>query len=585
MASGTVVHIFAPDGTPGTVPFDQMNAAIKAGGVPAVQMKAPDGTLGYIPANRVQDAQKAGGTIIPDSTTSNPQSDRPGFWSTAGTLLKNQAVGALQMSLATDKGIRDMYLASRAAGHGPLTSALMSVAGVEKPEVDKALNAVAQWENEKQSGRSLLYRIAAQAGSSVGVDVPSMERATAEGNSRAVLAGAAVPAAEAAAGYGAAEGLSALRGTKAAPSASAEVGNAPADVNVRSVGAASSTPEAVSAEQAKGAVGKFAQTLGIADGPPEDLLTRAIKPKSSNTGWNLDIRKAIPDLKASEADMGHPIQSASDVVEAASIAKKKIWAEYSAKLKQASQRTNAETPDAMASETPFAGGGGATIDGNKVADAMMNSIDARTQLQNPALVEKIKGIADTYRRPMSLDEAEDFLQSANNDLHSYYAKNKVGQQVAARDPETGHVVAEANALRDALYSKIDEVTGPGAADLKRRYGALSNVQDEAMRRVNVAARQNPQSLAEQLSMARAYGKIAVGILRGSPSSLLEGTESLAASKWLKERGTTDAMITRAFAKMGAPGIVAATARTGPGFTVAIPLTIHAPQQQPNEVTQ
>ena len=67
---------------------------------------------------------------------------------------------------------------------------------------------------------------------------------------------------------------------------------------------------------------------------------------------------------------------------------------------------------------------------------------------------------------MGLEEAEDFLQSANNDLHTYYAKNKVGQQVAERDPSTGYVVAEAGQLRDSLYSALDNLTGPGAADLK-----------------------------------------------------------------------------------------------------------------------
>lgn len=511
------------------------------------------GSTGWTPVAGTppQPAPQAPNGWTPVQGQSASPASQPGFWSTAGTLLKDQADTLIQKSLGSGKDIHDIYLAARQAGHGPLTAALMSVPiALEKPQITQALGAVKQWEDEKQAGRSFAYRVAAQAGSSVGVDVPAMEHAADAGNTRAVLAGAAVPAMEAVAGYAGAEALSALRGAKAAP---ANTGTVPSDVNVHSIGAASKTPEAVSAEQATGAVGKFAQRLGIQDGPPEDLLTRAIKPRSNNTGWNLDIRKAIPDLKSSEEDMGHPIQSADDVVEAASLAKKKVWSEYSARLKQAGQRTNAEVPESMASETPFAGAGGATIDGNKIADAMVSSIDARTKLQNPALVQKIESVAGTYRRPMSLDEAEDFLQSANNDLHSYYAKNKVGQQVAARDPEVGHVVAEAGALRNELYSKIDEATGPGAADLKRRYGALTNVQDEAMRRSNVAARQNPQSLAEQLSMARAYGKIAVGVLRGSPGSILEGTESLATSKWLKERNTTDAMITRAFAKTGTPG--------------------------------
>jgi hypothetical protein len=278
---------------------------------------------------------------------------------------------------------------------------------------------------------------------------------------------------------------------------------------------------------------------------------------ASNTGWDAAIAKAAPDMKAVEADLGHPITGVEDALNAVSIAKKGIWKQYADKLQSAATGMGDE-------ET------GATIDGNAIADAMMKSFDRRTALQNPDLVERIQKIADTYRRPMGLDEAEDFLQSANNDLHSYYAKNKVGRQVAERDPATGYVVAEGDQLRDSLYSKLDDLTGPGAADLKGRYGALSNVENELLRRKNVSARQQPDSLAEQLSMARAYGKIAVGTARLSPTAMLEGVQSLAAAKWLKARGTTDGMITRAFQALGtqnAPTTPAST-ETGPAVPAA-----------------
>lgn len=286
-------------------------------------------------------------------------------------------------------------------------------------------------------------------------------------------------------------------------------------------------------------IGTFAERLGITDGPPTDLMTRAVKPLSSNSGWDAAVKRALPDMKNAEADLGHSISGVDDALHAASVAKKSLWNQYADKLKAAR---------AFAPNAPSI----AAIDGNAIADAMMKSIDKRTALQDPGLVERITKVADTYRRDIPVEEAEDFLQSANNDLHSYYAKNKVGRQIAERDPATGHIVAEADALRENLYAKLDELTGPGASDLKQRYGALSNVEAELLRRKNVAARQQPQSLAEQLSMARAYGKIAVGVARMSPSSLLEGTQSLAASKWLKERGTADAMISRAFARVGQP---------------------------------
>jgi hypothetical protein len=338
---------------------------------------------------------------------------------------------------------------------------------------------------------------------------------------------------------------------------SAAGGSLPTDVPTGPAAATAQAPRAATAEapvqefgeeggpampQAPGApTGRMAQVLGVTDPPPNQLLTKAIKPLASNTGWDAALAKAAPLMKAAETDLGHPITGVDDALQAASVAKKAIWKQYETKLKSASTAFGDE-------ET-----GGAMIDGNEVADAMMKSIDARTQLQNPDLVERIQKVADTYRRPMGLPEAEDFLQSANNDLHSYYAKNKVGRQVAERDPSTGYVVSEADQLRDSLYSQLDDLTGPGAADLKQQYGALSNIENELLRRKNVSARQQPDSLAEQIGMARSFGKIAVGTLRASPGAMLEGVQSLAAAKFLKARGLTDNMITRAFQALGSQG--------------------------------
>ena len=56
----SAVAIYAPDGTLGSVPYEQMQAALKAGGKIAQHMTAPDGTPGYVPADRVQDASESG---------------------------------------------------------------------------------------------------------------------------------------------------------------------------------------------------------------------------------------------------------------------------------------------------------------------------------------------------------------------------------------------------------------------------------------------------------------------------------------------------------------------------------------------
>ena len=116
-------------------------------------------------------------------------------------------------------------------------------------------------------------------------------------------------------------------------------------------------------------------------------------------------------MKAVETDLGHPISGVDDALAATSIAKRGIWQQYATKLKSATTAIGDEETGAM-------------IDGNEVADAMMNSIDKRTALQRPELVERVQRIADTYRRLMPVEEAEDFLQSANNDFTATTRKTK-----------------------------------------------------------------------------------------------------------------------------------------------------------------
>jgi hypothetical protein len=295
----------------------------------------------------------------------------------------------------------------------------------------------------------------------------------------------------------------------------------------------------------------------LIDPEPTVLMTKAIKPTNSKADWDTHIARAMPNLKRAEAQIGKPVENLDDALQAVTVAKQGVWKQYQAKLGPASDI-------------------GAVIDGNEVADAMLRSVDRRTAVQNPGLVKQISDVANTYRRPLSVDEAEEFLQSANNDLHNYYAKNKVGQRVALGDPEKAYTVAEAQALRSGLYRQLDEISGPGAADLKKQYGALSTVEEEMLRRKNVAARQQPQSLSEQLSTVRGMGKIAKGVITASPGDIFEGAENITTAKYLKERNSTDAMIRRAFAATPVPEIpiaapprpIAGLLNRGPMFTPA-----------------
>ena len=83
-------------------------------------------------------------------------------------------------------------------------------------------------------------------------------------------------------------------------------------------------------------------------------------------------------------------------------------------------------------------------------------------------------------------------------------------------------------------------------------GSLLEVEGEAVRRGNVAARQQPESLSEQIGAVRAAGEIARGtwrVLHGDitgAADIAAGVAGRSAAKAIKESQTTDALIRRAF---------------------------------------
>jgi hypothetical protein len=140
---------------------------------------------------------------------------------------------------------------------------------------------------------------------------------------------------------------------------------------------------------------------------------------------------------------------------------------------------------------------------------------------------------------MDVNEAEDFIQSNNKELAGYYAKNKVSQQAAEADPEIAAKVAEGNALRSALYDKIDSLAGPGVSQLKQAYGAVNNVQKEMMGQALVYARKAPLSLGEQQGYLGAGIKLITGDVIGA-------AKDVAVRRFLSDVNDKNSMISRSF---------------------------------------
>ncbi|MGH9452355.1 MAG: hypothetical protein ACRD2O_00115 [Terriglobia bacterium] len=317
-------------------------------------------------------------------------------------------------------------------------------------------------------------------------------------------------------------------------------------------GTAAATTTPVNPISTSGALNTASQFLSPID--PYSAITRAVKPGTNVVGWDAALHLALPDILEAEKTVA-PVTDLQSLSQTIGAAKKNVWGEYQQML-----GSNA----------------GVTIDGANIADAMKGSIDSRFRLQHPEAAAALDKVADTYNgpEPFTVQNAEDFLQSANNELHGYYAKNKVGRNVAAGDPAISSTLAEADALRSALYDKLDDLTGGDSAAIKKRYGALSTLEEPTLKRQNVWARQQPDSLQEQLNMAQGAARVGAAALNLAPGDTVIGLGQMAVSRMLKDRGNSDLLVKNAFNSLrggGNSSVGSTTFRGLPINPLAVPL--------------
>lgn len=274
----------------------------------------------------------------------------------------------------------------------------------------------------------------------------------------------------------------------------------------------------------------------VVPGEPRQLLVQALKPRSTRVNFDLALHRAIPEIKAAEEAIGRPVETIDDLLAATKAAKAAIQG-------QLNQMRGVQRAI------------GAEVDLTPVADAMVKSIPKKLQLEDPAAALRLTETADVYRRAFSLDEAETLLRETNAELDSFYAMYPQARHSARlSNAGTAALEAQATEMRTAIYTTLDR-PGQGAAarELNRRYGSLMEVEGEAYRRANVAKRQQPESLSEQIGAVRAAGDYARGtwrLLHGDltgAADIAAAHAGRAAGKAIKDSQTTDALIRRAFA--------------------------------------
>ena len=189
--SQMMVQVFAPDGSLGDIPYENLHAAVRSGAKPAVHVKAPDGSLGFVPADRMEEATKAGATVVP-MTGDEGVPQKQGFLGAFTNDVRGMAEGALNTA-------RSFAGPFAVPGAGQFTNPGMSQ---QAPSSAAALEADQQ---RAAAGNSALYRGGALLATGLGANVQGMEDAAQQGDPGAVLGHAAAGAAPYVAGVAAKE--------------------------------------------------------------------------------------------------------------------------------------------------------------------------------------------------------------------------------------------------------------------------------------------------------------------------------------------------------------------------------------------
>jgi hypothetical protein len=296
---------------------------------------------------------------------------------------------------------------------------------------------------------------------------------------------------------------------------------------------------------AKGIVGKvskeLAEKIPEVTQSPRQMMWRALKPYVRNRDFDKAMNEAMPEIYAQAKMAGKKIENVSDFITIAKATQKRIWAPYE----------------------KFLGESKATIEGSAIADAIKGSIAPR-QLEKYTKTNK-RGIqyvtgpvkelydwAEKFRfKKIPIQQAEDYLQNVNAETQEFYGMYPAMRHAAKEaNVKLAGAMAEADAWREAI-NKIIEQSHP---KVKAVYGGISNLLQEAYRRVNVAKRLAPESLVEQMANVHAAGEFAEGLIMGHPltatAKLFKGKAYQMAAKTIKERNTSDYLIKQAFNDFG-----------------------------------
>jgi hypothetical protein len=272
-----------------------------------------------------------------------------------------------------------------------------------------------------------------------------------------------------------------------------------------------------------GALNDIKVMVGLPDSAPSiDLTFRAVKPRLTK---KINLRRVKAQMALANetiTENGFKPKSIKEYADSIYKSKKKVWGKIQSQLDEG-QAAGVKI-DLVPTAVKIL---------DRAEDPALLRTNRRAALQLTELAENLVKYGDE----IDILEAERIKQMINAELSGVFGDMDLSKHAKeAKKMITRDIGIQ---LDDKLGSLDDSFR-----DLKIKYGALSSIEDDVLKRAIVFERQNPEGLADILTKTEA----AAELVFGNAKSRARAIARLTMGKRLKEANNVDKMIERAFSK-------------------------------------
>lgn len=257
-------------------------------------------------------------------------------------------------------------------------------------------------------------------------------------------------------------------------------------------------------QSAKGVV----RATGAGGFTPPEALEKAGRPADYERNFKENAARALPRII--EENKLEPIRDPEGMADAAHNAANKLW-------------ENEAQPQVDRHGTEL-------MTGKDAADAIRNGVDEGTRDLFPEQANEADALADKLDGLMSLRKGAAYLKTLNAQLKSYYRMDPQARYAKGMtDARISGMENAADALRDGIYSRLEQLGEKDPAGLRKQYGALKQIERVFEKRTIVHGRQAPLNLPQAIGaiIAVAGHPLAAGVplltkYLNAPGTLIRG---------------------------------------------------------------